>query len=158
VVSLKVPPLRERREDIPLLARHFLRLFSAQAVRPVREFTPAAMAALERYAWPGNVRELENVVDRAVALATGTLVEESDLPEALQNGARAGRSAPRRRQPLPDASGRHPSLEEVTNRYVRQVLDETEGNKTRAAQVLGVPRRTLYRMLARMNAGVSSEE
>jgi DNA-binding NtrC family response regulator len=149
VVTLRVPPLRERPEDIPLLAEHFLKRYSALSNRPLMGFSDRAKAALLAYAWPGNVRELENVVDRAVALAPGSIVEESDLPDKLIVHARTGPSA--------DASEDRPTLEERTRDYVLQVLEEAGGNKTEAARILGVPRRTLYRMLERFGASASRD-
>jgi DNA-binding NtrC family response regulator len=150
VVSFHVPPLRERTDDIPLLAAHFLRHYSAQSNRPVHGFSREAAAALSAYDWPGNVRELENVVDRAIALATGSLVEEADLPDGLLAAIRLGGSRPRaavspRLLGLTD----RPRLEEVIRRYVLGVLAEVRGNKSEAARILGVPRRSLYRMIGR---------
>jgi DNA-binding NtrC family response regulator len=150
VVSLKVPPLRDRPDDVPLLAVHFLRQYSAQSGRPVHGFSRVAMSALVRYGWPGNVRELENVVDRAVALATGSVIEEADLPERLL-AVVGGQPAPESRavtSPLLGLSDR-PPLEEIIRRYVLGVLAEAGGNKSEAARVLGIPRRSLYRMIER---------
>ncbi|MGE5177385.1 MAG: sigma-54-dependent transcriptional regulator [Hyphomicrobiales bacterium] len=144
VVSLQVPPLRERPEDIPILAEHFLKHYSALANRPLAGFSERAMAALFAYPWPGNVRELENVVDRAVALAPGSIVEETDLPEKLIVHAHTGARAA---APAADRAGR--PLEDVVREHVLRVLEEVGGNKTEAAKVLDVPRRTLYRMLER---------
>jgi len=148
VVTLRVPRLAERPEDIPLLAEHFLRRFGALSNRPLLGFSASAMMALQAYAWPGNVRELENVVDRAVALAPGSIVELTDLPDKLIVHARTGSR---------DSQGRsveikRATLDETIQEYVLQVLEEVGGNKTEAARVLGVPRRTLYRMLDRYGA------
>ncbi len=149
VVGLKVPPLRDRPDDIPILAGYFLARFGEQSGRPIRGFAPSAMAALVAYGWPGNVRELENVIDRAVALATGPVVEESDLPEKVAGPApRATAEAPGPGQALLGLTDR-PHLDEVIRQYVLGVLAETGGNKSEAARVLGVPRRTLYRMIER---------
>lgn len=145
VVALRVPPLRERRDDIPVLAEHFLREYGLLAQRPIQGFSTKAMRALMNYPWPGNVRELENVVERAVALAPGSIVEESDLPDKIVHHA----------GPIPAAPGGQATLDEMTRRYVLSVLDKVRGNKTEAARILGVPRRTLYRMLERY--GVASE-
>ena len=149
VVTLRVPRLRERPEDIPLLAEHFLKRFGALSNRPLVGFSSSAMTALQSYPWPGNVRELENVVDRAVALAPGSVVELTDLPDKLivhaHTGAR-GRRAPG------DLELRRLTLDQTIREYVLQVLDEVGGNKTEAARVLDVPRRTLYRMLERYGA------
>jgi DNA-binding NtrC family response regulator len=149
VVTLRLPRLRERPEDVPLLAEHFLRRFGALSNRPLTGFSSAAMAALQIYPWPGNVRELENVVDRAVALAPGSVVELTDLPEKLIVHAHTGGRG--RRGPV-EVDARRPTLEETVREYVLQVLEEVGGNKTEAARVLDVPRRTLYRMLERYGA------
>jgi two-component system, NtrC family, response regulator AtoC len=146
VVTLRVPRLRERPEDIPLLAEHFLRRFGALSNRPLLGFSTSAMGALQAYPWPGNVRELENVVDRAVALAPGSVVELTDLPDKLIVHAHTGREG--RKPGLP----KRPTLDETIRVYVLQILEEVGGNKTEAARVLGVPRRTLYRMLGRYGA------
>ncbi|HEU5311641.1 MAG TPA: sigma-54 dependent transcriptional regulator [Candidatus Eisenbacteria bacterium] len=148
VVALHVPPLRERREDIPVLAEHFLREYSARSNRVVRGFSPRAMEALLAHPWPGNVRELENVVERAVALAPGSTVEESDLPDKLIPGSRLPAAEPH--------AATRATLDEVARSYVLQVLDQVGGNKSEAARILGIPRRTLYRMLERYETGESS--
>jgi DNA-binding NtrC family response regulator len=141
VVALRVPPLRDRPEDIPILASHFLRRSAGLARRSVQGFTPAASAALQGYSWPGNVRELENVVDRAVALTRGGTVEVEDLPEEMLAVASV--------RPGPPGGG-SATLDDVVRRHVLQVLNATGGNKTEAARVLGVPRRSFYRMLRRI--------
>lgn len=151
VVTLKVPPLRERPEDIPLIATHYLTVFTEQANRPIHGFTPEAMAILRAYAWPGNVRELVNVVERAVALAQGSVVEITDLPEKVAGKAIFARA-------LVGQPADRPTLAEVSRRYILQVLGEVGGRKTEAARLLGVPRRTLYRMLARFEGGDKSRE
>jgi two-component system response regulator AtoC len=140
VVALRVPPLRERRDDIPLLANHFLREYGAIADRLIQGFSSPAMERLMAHSWPGNVRELENVVERAVALAPGSIVEESDLPEKLLANARGAKTVER---------SERPTLDEMIRRHVLEVLTQTQGNKSETARVLGVPRRTLYRMLER---------
>jgi len=140
VVALHVPPLRERREDIPVLAEHFLREYAAAADRPIQGFSPQAMQSLLAHSWPGNVRELENVVERAVALAQGLIVEESDLPEKLAVPASVTNLA---------AQADRLTLEETIRRHVIEILEQVHGNKSEAARVLGIPRRTLYRMLER---------
>jgi two-component system response regulator AtoC len=149
VVRIVLPPLRERREDIPMLAHHFLQKFSSANGQPVRGFVPETMALLERYHWPGNVRELENVVERTVSLAPGPLIMPDDLPEAV----RKAETGP--------AGGNESllSLDEVEKRHLNRVLRETDGNKVRAAKILGIDRRTLYRMAERfgMDLGESDE-
>jgi len=145
VVALHVPPLRERPEDIPILAEHFLREYAGRSNRNLRGFSPRAMEALLAHPWPGNVRELENVVERAVALALSSTIEESDLPDKLIVGARIAPAEPR--------GSTRATLDEVARSYVLQVLDQVRGNKSEAARVLGIPRRTLYRMLERYESG-----
>ena len=138
VVSIRIPPLRERREDIPLLAEHFAQKHGRAEGSAI---SPEAREILLAHDWPGNVRELENVIARALALNPSGVVLPEDLPEAIRS-ARPG-PAP---APLPDVSDR-PSLAELERRYASQVLQENGGNKTRAAEVLGIDRKTLYRIL-----------
>jgi DNA-binding NtrC family response regulator len=137
VVTIRIPPLRERREDIPLLAEHFAHKHGRSEGSAI---SPAARDLLVAYDWPGNVRELENVVARALALNPSGVIMPEDLPEAVHGGRPP---APARG---PDVSDR-PTLEELERRYAAQVLQETGGNKTRAAEVLGIDRKTLYRIL-----------
>ena len=135
VVTLRIPPLRDRREDIPLLLEHF----AAKHGHPHAVVTPAARDLLVAWRWPGNVRELENVVARALALNPTGVIEPDALPEAIRGWSAA---------PLPSvAAGERPSLAELERRYAAQVLAEQGGNKTRAAEVLGIDRKTLYRIL-----------
>jgi two-component system response regulator HydG len=141
VVALHVPPLRERREDIPVLAGHFLREYAARSNRQLSGFSPKAMGALLAHGWPGNVRELENVVERAVALAPGPIIEEGDLPEKLAASPNPG--------PEPRVPRAGPTLDDLIRERVLQALGDAHGNKSEAARMLGVPRRTLYRMLER---------
>jgi len=140
VVSVQLPALKERREDIPELIEHFLESRPLGNVR----FTvdPEAKAALIRYDWPGNVRELANVLERAQILAEDNVITIDDLPSNLITAAEHGPAAPA-------ADPRH--LDEVERRHVEEVLRQEKGNKLRAAKVLGVSRRALYRLLARYN-------
>jgi DNA-binding NtrC family response regulator len=138
VIPIQLPPLCERREDIPLLADHFLRQSAAAAGKPVRAVAPETMAALLRHRWPGNVRELENVIQRAVALTTSDPLP----PEALLlDLGFAGSTA---RDHLARLASR-PTLEELGRAYVSLVLAEAGGDKAKAAEILGVSKRTLYR-------------
>jgi DNA-binding NtrC family response regulator len=139
VVSIEIPPLRERREDVPLLAEHFAhkhgRPDGAQAI------SEGARDLLLAYSWPGNVRELENVVARALALNPAGVILPEDLPEHLRGGAAASAGPPG--LSLSD----RPKLEEVERRYALLVLSEAGGNKTRASEILGIDRKTLYRLI-----------
>jgi len=148
VVTLRVPPLRERREDIPLLATHFLRRALRQTGRALA-FSPAALALLMAYTWPGNVRELENSIEYAVIHARGGLIAPEDLPEKVRSAVPSLR---RGRAPASlEATLFHdlPSLDELERRYLLYVLDVVNGNRSRAAEILGIDRRTLYRMAER---------
>jgi len=138
VVTITVPPLRERSSDIPLLAQHFLETFAHRTERPVKRLAPEALALLAAYHWPGNVRELENVIERAVALSSSETLLPDDFPPHLREAGRAPR--------LPAAGM---TLEEVKRWYLNKVLEEAGGNKLRAAELLGIDRRTLYRILER---------
>jgi DNA-binding NtrC family response regulator len=138
VVSIRIPPLRERREDIPLLAEHFAHKHGRAAGATL---SPAARDLLVAYGWPGNVRELENVIARALAMNPSGVILPEDLPEALRGATRVPPGAPGL------AVDDRPTLAELERRYAAQVLKETGGNKTRAAEVLGIDRKTLYRLL-----------
>ncbi len=130
VVTIELPPLRERKEDIPLLAEHFLKKFAVENQKEITGFSPEATDFLLRYEWPGNVRELENAVERAVILAKNSCLEVADLP---QGDLLLARSAPPRE-----------SLEEVEKNHILNILSATRGNCSRAARILGVSRVTLY--------------
>jgi two-component system, NtrC family, response regulator AtoC len=138
VVSIRIPPLRERREDIPLLAEHFAQKHGRAEGSAI---SPEARELLVAYDWPGNVRELENAVARALALNPSGVVIPEDLPDAIRLAQ--AEPAP---VPLPPPGDR-PTLAELERRYASQVLGETGGNKTRAAEILGIDRKTLYRIL-----------
>jgi two-component system response regulator AtoC len=135
VVHLHLPPLRERREDISALVEHFGSIHARGGVRPV--FTPEAMTRLQRYDWPGNVRQLENVVARALALNVTGVVGPQDFPEPIGD-------APKK---LTGLAGDMPSLAELSRRYAAHVLQYTGGNKSEAARLLEVDRKTLYKLL-----------
>ena len=150
VVSVRLPPLRERREDVLLLATAFLRRVAGELPKDVRSFTPAAAAALERYAWPGNVRELQLAVERAVILTRGQSVDVGDLPEAIRSTAVA---------PAGGAAGGPiviplgTPMDEVERIVIRRTLEQTKGDKGLAAQILGIAARTIYRKLDRDDEG-----
>ncbi len=141
VITINVPPLRERREDIRVLAHHFLRIYAAKNNRRLEGFTNEAMDRLESYAWPGNVRELENVIERAVVLARGTVIEPGELPEEV------GGVKPPPRDAILALIGT--PLSEIENRLLDETLRITGGNKTQAAKLLGIDVRTVARKLDR---------
>jgi DNA-binding NtrC family response regulator len=142
VVTITVPSLRERAMDVPLLARHFLEKFGQESGRPVKRLAPEALTLLSAYHWPGNVRELEHLIERAGALSSSDTLLPDDFPGHLRE---ASERAPR----LPAADM---TLEDVKRWYVNKILEEAGGNKVRAAELLGIDRRTLYRILDRQAA------
>jgi two-component system response regulator HydG len=146
VLTVEVPPLRARGTDVLLLAQHFLECAAHSEGRRVLGLTPAAAERLMAYSWPGNVRELENAIERAVALTAYEKIVVEDLPERIRNY---------RSSDVLVASN-DPSelvtLEEVERRYLLRVLESVGGNKTLAARILGLDRRTLYRKLGRWAA------
>ena len=141
VVEIRMPPLRERREDIPLLARHFLDRFNRANDKDIRGFTPRAMDLLLRHDWPGNVRELMNAVERAVVLSRAELIDSGDLSPA------SGRGEPLEGEPEEGEGGKGFSLEEVERAAILRTLEETGGNKSEAARRLGITRKTLHKKL-----------
>ncbi|MER3425119.1 MAG: sigma-54-dependent Fis family transcriptional regulator [Nitrospiraceae bacterium] len=140
VIEVRLPPLRERREDIPLLVEAFLRKCAEASRKEVCGMTESALALLMDYAWPGNVRELENVIERAVTLARGEKIAPEDLPPAIQ-GSRGDCRV------LDEAAERTLPLADVEKEYILRILEKTGGNKYQAAHVLGIDRKTLYRKL-----------
>jgi DNA-binding NtrC family response regulator len=139
VLHLSVPPLRERAADVPLLAEHFLAADPAASAE--RRISREAMALLTAYPWPGNVRELRNAIARAATLATGAEIRADDLPPRLREGTRATSM-------VAGASQRQLSLRDLEREYILEVMRQTGGNKSRAAELLGLDRKTLYRKLA----------
>ena len=138
VIHIRVPPLRERREDLSKLIHYFLKHYSAKHGRKVERVSPAALAVLQAYDYPGNVRELGNIIERVVIVATGKSVEEQDLPLGLSAAVSAQRQ---RQQP--------PSLAELEASYITEILAKTNGNKTECARILGISRKNLYEKIAR---------
>jgi DNA-binding NtrC family response regulator len=138
VVTIELPPLRERRQDIPELIEHFL---TTRQVGPARSrLAPDALDALVRYDWPGNVRELANVLERSQILAENQLITIDDLPDSITDAVPAGEGS---------RGGDPDHLREVERRHVQEVLKRAKGNKVHAAKVLGVSRRALYRLIAK---------
>ena len=150
VVNLRLPPLREHREDIPLLLEHFLKQAAADNGKAVTGITADALAVLNSYDWPGNIRELRNCVERMVVLARGTLLTVSDIPrelvDALAEDAE-GVSASAPASSATTASAPVLDIHENERTAIRQALEQARGNRTRAAEILGISRRTLQRKL-----------
>jgi DNA-binding NtrC family response regulator len=149
VIPIHLPPLRERRDDIPLLVRHFLQQTCGEQDRPLMSLTDAALAALEGYAWPGNVRELENVIERTVTLTDGERIDRGDLPPKI--AATANAAAPGLFPPQLDASGVDLPLlvEQFERRLILEALALSHGVKSRAAALLGLNRTTLVEKIRR---------
>jgi DNA-binding NtrC family response regulator len=133
MLTLRVPPLRERGEDVVVLARGFLQAFAQTYRTPARGFTPAAQSAMRRHAWPGNVRELENRVKKAVVLADRPLLRGEDLDLASE--------------PVPPLQHLQDAKAEFERRYLREALERHGGNRARTARALGVDPRTIFRLL-----------
>lgn len=154
VVRITLPSLTERQEDIPMLAHYFLQKCATGTTTPVRGFHPDTMELLNRYRWPGNVRELENAIERAVSLSHGPLLTPDDLPAAIRQApihADAKPESPDTTEPV------CLTLEEVEKRHLVRVLKETKGNKVKASKILGIDRRTLYRMAERFGLDLGDE-
>jgi two-component system response regulator HydG len=145
VVQIKLPALRERKSDIPLLVTSFLEKFSASQ-QTSRDISEDAMRQLIAYDWPGNVRELENAIERAVALGSGPVVHVGDLPSNLQYPT--SEHLPRRNELVP--------LDELERRAILHTLRETAGDKLAAARILGIGKTTLYRKLKQYNLDTES--
>jgi transcriptional regulator with PAS, ATPase and Fis domain len=136
VVELKIPPLRDRRQDILPIARRTLAQLSRKLGRPMQGFTPAAADQLLRYSWPGNVRELQNAIEHAIVLTDGTRIDAADLPEDVRLSV-----------PRPSSADLTMPLADVERHYILAVLDANDGNRTKTAEQLGIGAATLYRKL-----------
>jgi transcriptional regulator with PAS, ATPase and Fis domain len=141
MVEITLPSLVDRKEDLPLLQRYFIEKFAAQYNKPVRGMTRRAQALLGRHDWPGNVRELENVIGKACMMVEGNVVDVKDLPPYLRTA----------RAPVRAFDDNLLSMEEVQERHLVRVLERVGGDKTKAAEVLGISRSTLYSILSRMD-------
>jgi two-component system response regulator HydG len=157
VIGIHLPPLRDRPEDILLVADHFARLYAEKNKKTVHGFTEEAREALIRYRWPGNVRELENVIERAIVLTKNSTIDMRDLPGPVQAGGSGGREGIRRdgaKVVIPVGT----KLEEVERVLIKETLKETGGDKSLAAQLLGIAARTIYRKLEAERATTSPAE
>jgi len=141
VISLRLPPLRERPDDIPVLAAAFLHRLAEERAQPARRLAAPALERIMAYDWPGNVRELENALEHAVTVSQGEEIEPSALPERL--------TAPKPQPLIQEHRPANPTLDAIERAYILWVLQAEGGNKTRAAEVLGIDPSTLYRKLAR---------
>ncbi|MBO0797556.1 MAG: sigma-54-dependent Fis family transcriptional regulator, partial [Blastocatellia bacterium] len=151
VITLRVPALRERPFDIPLLVEYFINRATRAIGKPPLDISPEALALLTAYSWPGNVRELENAIEHAVAFAQGAELMPEDLPERVRgNGATAAIIAHAQTDQL--------TLRELERTYILETLRKTGGNKLRAAEILGLDRKTLYRRLAEYRIENQSED
>jgi DNA-binding NtrC family response regulator len=144
-VEIWLPPLRERREDIPLLAQTFLREFATENQKPISNFSPEAMDLLLNHSWPGNVRELRTAVEHAVVLCRTERITPRDLPPGMRNAGASALSAPPETGTLP--AGSDVTVKEAEKQLIMRALKETDGNRTLAAKKLGMSRRTLHRKL-----------
>jgi DNA-binding NtrC family response regulator len=136
-IVLEVPPLRERPEDVVPLVAHFLTRHARRLGQAPQTVTPRALELLQRHPWPGNVRELESVIERALILGTGQALDVADLPDGLRSP----------RVSVPSPAGPLRPLAEVEREHIARVLAAADGNKARAARILGLDRKTLYRKL-----------
>ena len=145
VVPVFMPPLRQRKEDIPLLVNAFLKAITEENAQPVKELTPDAMEAILSYDWPGNVRELRAAIEHGVALSSGPKIGLRNLPPKVREGA--GSAGLTSVKFIPTKPGEHFNLQQTEHRLILQALEETGGNITQAAKKLGISRRTLHRKL-----------
>ncbi len=141
VIALKLPSLRERKEDVATLAGYFLKKYNTANDKRIKEISKEALRLLERYFWPGNVRELENVIERATLLETSNEITSESLPENIRNADEA---------PLISLDQDLRTLEEVGRTYIQTVLEKTGGNKAKASEILGINRTSLWRMIQRL--------
>jgi DNA-binding NtrC family response regulator len=139
VIEIRIPPLRDRREDIPLLARHFVERLSHEIGKPIQDISEGALKVLFEYDWPGNVRELENAIERAIVTCRGHMLTEEDFEFLAQNMmARSGWTVPA-----------NMTLQDLEKQAIVTTLQRTEGNMKETAQVLGIDRSTLYEKVKR---------
>lgn len=149
VIPIVVPPLRYRQEDIPLLAQHFLNKYSVINNKLVTGFSTDALQKLMSMPWPGNVRELENLIERLVVFTRNSAIQASEIPNPDEKGHESFYG---------EATQDSPTLEDLEKRYIQTVFEKTGGRKEKAAQILGINRRTLYRKLKEYNMAIGEEE
>ena len=149
-ITIHVPPLRERMEDIQLLTDHFLKLYGQKYERPMAGFSQSAYQRLFAHSWPGNVRELQNVIERAVLLAKDAYIEPVDLP--FDNGGAGNSAAPALTWDIPP----NMTLEEIEKFVIERTLQRTGGNKQKAANLLGIYRPRLYSKIKKYKIGLET--
>ena len=146
VIALELPPMRERPEDIPLLVSYFVQKYSQKNNRPIERVSEEAMQIFRRYSWPGNVREIENIIERAVVLAKNAEIQITDLPSPLLSSSSPRPSSIRRDGDsvlIPIGT----KLADAELALIKETLGKTNGDKSMAAQLLGIAARTIYRKL-----------
>ncbi|MBP7217230.1 MAG: sigma-54-dependent Fis family transcriptional regulator [Candidatus Omnitrophica bacterium] len=143
IISIEVPPLRDRKEDIPLLVKDFIKKHAPQANKKISSVSDEALQMLCAYHWPGNIRELENVIERATILSKGSVITPVDLPEFLQANIQEGAAGCVTKLNLKDA------LKSPERDLIVKALDSAAGNRNKAAEILGINRTTLYKKMRR---------
>jgi DNA-binding NtrC family response regulator len=143
VIQLDIPSLRERRDDIPVLVDAFIGRFCARLKKETLSLSASALQTLLEYDWPGNVRELENTIERAALLCKGSEIEAADFPERVRSQKTEQVAV------VSDAEPANPTLESIEKAYIHFVMSQTDGNKAKAAKILGIDNSTLYRRLER---------
>jgi transcriptional regulator with GAF, ATPase, and Fis domain len=150
VVSITLPPLRDRRDDIPLLVRHFVDHYCREVNRPPMEVAAEAMQCLQTYSWPGNVRELQNTIERAVVLSTGFGISLADLPVEMRKRGDLKESAPANMTEIDETLSLSAAIDAFVRERIRKALQATGGKQTEAAQRLGLPQSNLSRLMKRL--------
>jgi transcriptional regulator with PAS, ATPase and Fis domain len=139
VIDIELPPLRNRKEDIPLIIQHFITKFNQNLKKNISGISEDALKLLLNYGWPGNVRELENVIERAITLTQGEVISPEDLPTPMAHEEDKDSTGKALREQY--------TVDQLEKEYIKKVLIEAGGNKSKAAQILGLDRKTLYRKL-----------
>jgi DNA-binding NtrC family response regulator len=156
VIPIQIPPLRERREDLPDLVRYFLRRYADKTGKAVVRVSREAMSLLYAYHWPGNIRELENAIERAFAMTSTTVLFPEDFPAEIAMTAPGETSASITSEP--EAAEAAKSLEQMERAHIVRILQEVNFNKSKAAEVLGIDRATLYRKAQRYSIRLAEEK
>ncbi|MFQ6043523.1 MAG: sigma-54-dependent transcriptional regulator, partial [Candidatus Poribacteria bacterium] len=155
VLSIHLPPLRERRGDVPLLAKHFLQRVKQSNPKPITGILPAAMELLERHSWPGNVRELQNVIERAVSLAEGTVIEPEELPEYIRSPKKGALRLSYKSDSFKEA--KEEIIEAFEKDYLINLLRRHDNNISQAAKTAGINRKTIHRLIQKYKLNAVNE-